>query len=61
VIRVSFVALVAWLLIMISSPPSKLFSNFHLLIGDPCGVLVILDIKKKHLSGLSDRLREGKG
>jgi hypothetical protein len=29
--------------------------------GDPCGVFVILEIKKKHSIGLSDRLREGKG
>jgi hypothetical protein len=29
--------------------------------GGPCGVLVILDIKKKHSNGLGDRLREGKG
>jgi hypothetical protein len=29
--------------------------------GDPCGVFVILEIKKKHLIGLGDRLREGKG
>jgi hypothetical protein len=29
--------------------------------GGPCGVLVILEIKKKHSTGLSDRLREGKG
>jgi hypothetical protein len=28
--------------------------------GDPCGVLVILEIKKKHSTGLSDRLREGR-
>jgi hypothetical protein len=28
--------------------------------GDPCRVLVILEIKKKHSNGLSDRLREGK-
>ena len=26
--------------------------------GDPCRVLVILEIKKKHSTGLSDRLRE---
>jgi hypothetical protein len=26
--------------------------------GGPCGVLVILEIKKKHSTGLSDRLRE---
>jgi hypothetical protein len=29
--------------------------------GDPCRVFVILEIKKKHSIGLSDRLREGKG
>jgi hypothetical protein len=29
--------------------------------GDPCGVLVTHMIKKKHSTGLSDRLREGKG
>jgi hypothetical protein len=29
--------------------------------GDPCGVLVTRVIKKKHSTGLSDRLREGKG
>jgi hypothetical protein len=28
--------------------------------GDPCGVFVILEIKKKHSIGLGDRLR-GKG
>jgi hypothetical protein len=26
--------------------------------GDPCRVFVILEIKKKHSNGLSDRLRE---
>jgi hypothetical protein len=31
------------------------------LCGDPCGVLVTRLIKKKHSTGLSDRLREGKG
>jgi hypothetical protein len=29
--------------------------------GGPCGVLVILEIKKKNSTGLSDRLREGNG
>jgi hypothetical protein len=29
--------------------------------GDPCGVLVIRVIKEKHPTGLSGRLREGKG
>jgi hypothetical protein len=29
--------------------------------GDPCGVLVTRVIKKKLSTGLSDRLREGKG
>jgi hypothetical protein len=29
--------------------------------GDPCGVLVTKVIKEKHSTGLSDRLREGKG
>jgi hypothetical protein len=29
--------------------------------GDPYGVLVTLEIKKKHSTGLGDRLREGKG
>jgi hypothetical protein len=29
--------------------------------GDPCGVLVTRVIEKKHSTGLSDRLREGKG
>jgi hypothetical protein len=29
--------------------------------GDPCGVLVSQVIKEKHSTGLSDRLREGKG
>jgi hypothetical protein len=29
--------------------------------GDPCGVFVAREIKKKHSTGLSDRLREGKG
>jgi hypothetical protein len=29
--------------------------------GDPRGVFVILEIKKKHSIGLSDQLREGKG
>jgi hypothetical protein len=28
--------------------------------GDPCGVFVILEIKKDSI-GLGDRLREGKG
>jgi hypothetical protein len=28
--------------------------------GDSCGVFVILEIKKKHSTGLSDQLREGK-
>jgi hypothetical protein len=28
--------------------------------GGPCGVLVVLEIKKKHSTGLSDRLREEK-
>jgi hypothetical protein len=31
------------------------------LCGDPCAVLVTRVIKKKHSTGLSDRLREGKG
>jgi hypothetical protein len=31
------------------------------LCGDPCGVLVTSEIKKKHSTDLSDRLREGKG
>jgi hypothetical protein len=31
------------------------------LCGDPSGVLVTQVIKKKHSTGLSDRLREGKG
>jgi hypothetical protein len=29
--------------------------------GDPCWVLVTRVIMKKHSTGLSDRLREGKG
>jgi hypothetical protein len=29
--------------------------------GGPCGVLVILKIKKKYSTGLSDRLREENG
>jgi hypothetical protein len=29
--------------------------------GGPCGVFVTHEIKKKHSTGLSDRLREGKG
>jgi hypothetical protein len=29
--------------------------------GGPCGVFVILEIKKKHSIGPSDQLREGKG
>jgi hypothetical protein len=29
--------------------------------GDPCGVFLTLEIKKKHSTGLGDRLREGKG
>jgi hypothetical protein len=29
--------------------------------GGPYGVLVFLEIKNKHSTGLSDRLREGKG
>jgi hypothetical protein len=29
--------------------------------GGPCGVLLILEIKKKHSTCLSDRLREGNG
>jgi hypothetical protein len=28
--------------------------------GDPCGVFVTREIKKKHSTGLSDRLRERK-
>jgi hypothetical protein len=28
--------------------------------GDPCGVFVILEIKKKHSIGLGDRFREGR-
>jgi hypothetical protein len=31
------------------------------LCGDPCGVLVTRVIKKKHLTGLSDRLGKGNG
>jgi hypothetical protein len=31
------------------------------LCGDPCSVLVTRVIKKKHSTGLSDRLREVKG
>jgi hypothetical protein len=29
--------------------------------GGPCGVLVILEIKKKHSTSIRDRFREGKG
>jgi hypothetical protein len=29
--------------------------------GDPCGVFVTREIKKKHSTGLSDRLSKGKG
>jgi hypothetical protein len=29
--------------------------------GDPCGVFVTCEIKKKHSTDLSDQLREGKG
>jgi hypothetical protein len=29
--------------------------------GDPCGVFVTLEIKKKHSTDLGDRLREGNG
>jgi hypothetical protein len=29
--------------------------------GDPSEVFVTLEIKKKHSTGLDDRLREGKG
>jgi hypothetical protein len=61
VICVSFVA---WLL---SSSLSNL-SNWFVklardtyLCGDPCEVLVTREIKKKHSTGLSDRLREVKG
>jgi hypothetical protein len=31
------------------------------LCGDPCRVLMTRVIKEKHSTGLSDRLREGKG
>jgi hypothetical protein len=43
---------------------SKCFVKFARdtsLCGDPCGVLVTLEIEKKHSTGLSDRLRDGKG
>jgi hypothetical protein len=55
------------LLGLLSSSHSKLLKYFvkqvrdTYLCGDPCGVLVIHVIKKKHSTGLSDRLREGKG
>jgi hypothetical protein len=51
------------LLGLLSSSHSKLLKCFvkqardTYLCGDPCGVLV----SKKHSTGLSDRLREGKG
>jgi hypothetical protein len=63
VICVSFVALVAWLLSLSSYKLSKCFvkqARDAKLCGDPCGVLVTRVIKKKHSTGLSDRLREGK-
>jgi hypothetical protein len=52
---------------MLSSSLSKLSKCFvnltrdTYLCGDPCGVLVTREIKKKHSTGLSDQLREGKG
>jgi hypothetical protein len=64
VICVYFVALVAWLLSSSHSNLSKCFvkrARDTYLCGDPCGVLVTRVIKKKHSTGLSDRLREGKG
>jgi hypothetical protein len=64
VICVSFVALVAWLLSSSHSNLSKCFVKLArdtYLCGDPCEVLVTRVIKKKHSTGLGDRLREGKG
>jgi hypothetical protein len=55
------------LLGLVSSSQSKLLECFvkqareTYFCGDPCGVLVTRVIKKKHSTGLSDRLREGKG
>jgi hypothetical protein len=55
------------LLLLLSSSHFNLFKCFvkqardTKLCGDPCGVLVTCVIKKKHSTGLSDRLREGKG
>jgi AAA+ ATPase superfamily predicted ATPase len=55
------------LLGLISSSHSKLLKCFvkqatdTYLCGDPYGVLVTRVIKKKHSTGLSDRLRDGKG
>jgi hypothetical protein len=36
-------------------------SKRHLSVCGPCGVSVILEVKKNHSTGLSDCLREGKG
>jgi AAA+ ATPase superfamily predicted ATPase len=60
-------SLLLLLLGLISSSHSQLLkcfvkqSKYTYLCGDPCGVLVTHVIKKKHSTGLSDRLREGKG
>jgi hypothetical protein len=60
------VFLLLFLFELLSSSHSKLLKRFvkqardTYLCGDPCGVLVTRVIKKKHSTGLSDRLREGK-
>jgi hypothetical protein len=64
VICVCFVALVAWLLSFSHSKLLKCFvkqARDTYLCGDHCKVLVTHVIKKKHSTGLSDQLREGKG
>jgi hypothetical protein len=67
VIRVLFVALVAWLLaIVLSFNLSYVQLNCnqgkrHQLCGGPCGNFVFQVIEKKSSLGPRDRLREGKG
>ena len=68
VIRVLFVALVAWFLqscfLLFPFLFSKVTCNQskgHQVCGGPCGVLVTREIKEEGSLGLSDRLRKGKG